>query len=325
MLGDGKLRLVQPPNPQMGNFKMIKNNTKTDYKLLFSLIAVGLIWGTTFLGIRIAIETIPPWYSTSIRNFIAAIIVFFILIFKNELRWIGWKSFLQQTILAVLMLVFSNGFTTIAEQTLPSGLTSIICAINPVIVFILSILFRMQKPTFQGFVGVLIGFCGILFIFKDGLDDILNPDYKTGVIFLIIAVTSWALGTIYVKKFGQNSNSISLNIFYQFMIAGCIQIVLANIFYPDSNYQNWSNDSIFAIIYLAIFGSVVALFCYQYALKKVAPIQVSILTYVNTIIAVFLGWMIKDEVIKQEFIIATVLIIIGVFIINYKKKIKSIS
>ena len=235
------------------------------------------------------------------------------------------EIFLSTSHFSHLDVGFFNGFTTIAEQTLPSGLTSIICAINPVMVFVLSIFFRIQKPTFQGFIGVLIGFCGILFIFKDGLGDILNPDYKIGVVFLLIAILSWALGTIYVKKFGQNSNSISLNIYYQFMIAGCIQIVLANIFYPNSNYQNWSNDSVFAMIYLAIFGSVVALFSYQYALKKVAPIQVSILTYVNTIIAVFLGWIVKDEVIKQEFIIATLLIILGVFIINYKKKVKPIS
>ena len=298
-------------------------NPKTDYKLLFCLIAVGLIWGTTFLGIRVAIETIPPWYSTSIRNFIAAFIVFIILIFRKELRWIGWQSFFQQAILATLMLVFSNGFTTIAEQTLPSGLTSIICAINPVMVFLLSIFFKIQKPTLKGFIGVLIGFCGILFIFKDGLGDILNPDYKTGVVFLLIAIFSWALGTIYVKKFGQSTNSISLNIFYQFMIAGCIQLVLANIFYKDSNFQNWSFESILALVYLAIFGSVIALFAYQYALKKVAPIQVSILAYVNTIIAVFLGWLIKDEIIKKEFIIATLLIILGVFIINYKKERKN--
>ena len=300
-------------------------NSKTDFKLLFCLVAVGLIWGTTFLGIRVAIETIPPWYSTSIRNFIAAFIVFIILIFTNDLKWIGRKSFFQQAIAATLMLVFSNGFTTIAEQTLPSGLTSIICAVNPVLVFVFSIFFKIQKPTYQGFIGVLIGFSGIVFIFKDGLGDILNPDYKTGVVFLIIAITSWSLGTIYVKKSSQNSNSISLNIFYQFMIAGCIQIVLANLFYPNSNYKNWSNQSIFAMIYLAVFGSVLALFCYQYALKKVAPIQVSILTYVNTIIAVFLGWLIKNEVIKSEFIIATLLIILGVFIINYRKKTKSIS
>lgn len=300
-------------------------NQKKDFKLLFCLIAVGLIWGTTFLSIRIAIETIPPWYSTCIRNFIAAAIVFVILISRKELRWIGWKSFSQQAILSVLMLIFSNGFTTIAEQSLPSGLTSIICAINPVFVFVLSILFKMQKPTLQGFIGVLIGFSGILFIFKDGLGDILNPEYKVGVAYLLIAISSWGIATIYVKKFDQKSNSISLNIFYQFTIAAIIQLVLANVFYPNSNYQNWSSNSILAVVYLAVFGSVLALFCYQYALKKVAPIEVSILTYVNTIIAVFLGWLIKDEVIKQEFVIATLLIISGVFIINYKKKVKPVS
>ena len=300
-------------------------NQNTDYKLIFCLIAVGLIWGTTFLSIGIAIETIPPWYSTAIRNFIAAFIVFIILIFRKEFRWIGMKSYLQQAVLAILMLVFSNGFTTIAEQTLPTGLTSIICAINPVMVFLLSIFFKIQRPTLQGFLGVFVGFCGVLFIFKDGLGDILNADYKTGVAFLTFAIFSWALGTIYVKKFGNNSNTIALNIFYQFMTAAVIQIVLANCLYSDSNYQNWSQKSIFAVVYLAIFGSVLALFSYQYALKKVAPIQVSILSYVNTIIAVFLGWYTNDEVIKKEFVIATLLIIFGVYIINFKKKVKPIS
>jgi drug/metabolite transporter (DMT)-like permease len=293
---------------------------KTDPKLLICLILVGLVWGTTYLGISIAIETIPPWYSTTIRNSLAAMIVLVYLVFVKDLKWIGWKSFGHQAFASILMLVFANGFTTIAEQTLPSGLTSILSAFNPVVVFLLSIFFNLQKPTFKGFAGVAVGFCGMLFIFKDGLGDILNPDYKTGVIFLGIAILSWAGGTIFTKKMGQSKNSIALNIFYQFSIAAAIQLVLANVFYTSSNYKNWSIESILAVCYLAVFGSVVALFAYQYALKKVSPIQVSILTYVNTIIAVFLGWLIKDEVIKNNFIVATILIIIGVFIINYKKK-----
>ena len=153
-------------------------------KLLVSMIIVGVVWGTTFLGISIAVETIPPWYSTAIRNFIAASILFLILLFQKEFKWIGWKSFRQQLVLSVLMIVFANGFTTIAEQTLPSGLTSIISAINPVVIFLLSIGFQLQKPSTKGFIGVLLGFSGVVFIFKDGLGDILNPNYKTGVIFL---------------------------------------------------------------------------------------------------------------------------------------------
>ena len=281
---------------------------------------VGLVWGTTFLGISIAVETIPPWYSTSIRNFIAASIIFIILLFQKEFKWIGWKSLKQQLILSVLMLVFANGFTTIAEQTLPSGLTSIISAINPVIIFLLSIGFQLQKPTLKGFAGVLLGFAGVVFIFKDGLGDILNPNYETGVLFLSIAILSWGLGTIYSKKISNQSNKLMLNLFYQFFLASVIQIVLSVLLYPNSEIESWSIKSIAAIIYLAVFGSVIAMFSYQYALQRVTPIQVSILTYVNTVIAVFLGWFLNHEVVTKDFIIAVILIIIGVFVINYKGK-----
>ncbi len=291
-----------------------------DVKLILSMIIVGLVWGTTFLGISIAVETIPPWYSTTIRNFIAASIIFIILLFQKEFKWIGWNSLKQQLILSVLMLVLANGFTTIAEQTLPSGLTSIISAINPVIIFLLSIGFQLQKPTWKGFLGVLLGFSGVLFIFKDGLGDILNPDYKTGVLFLSIAILSWGFGTIYSKKISQQPNNLMLNLFYQFLLAAIIQIILSVILHPNSEIENWSVKSIGAVIYLAVFGSVIAMFSYQYALQRVTPIQVSILTYVNTVIAVFLGWYLNNEVVKKDFIIAVVLIIIGVFVINYKGK-----
>lgn len=291
-----------------------------DVKLILSMIIVGLVWGTTFLGISIAVETIPPWYSTTIRNFIAASIIFIILLFQKEFKWIGWKSLKQQLILSVLMLVFANGFTTVAEQTLPSGLTSIISAINPVIIFLLSIGFQLQKPTLKGFTGVLLGFSGVVFIFKDGLGDILNPNYKTGVLFLSIAILSWGFGTIYSKKISSQPNNLMLNLFYQFILAAAIQIVISLILYPNSEIETWSIKSIAAVIYLAVFGSVVAMFSYQYALQRVTPIQVSILTYVNTIIAVFLGWYLNHEVVTKDFIIAVILIIIGVFVINYKGK-----
>lgn len=291
-----------------------------DVKLILSMIIVGLVWGTTFLGISIAVETIPPWYSTTIRNFIAASIIFIILLFQKEFKWIGWFSLKQQLILSVLMLVFANGFTTIAEQTLPSGLTSIISAINPVIIFLLSIAFQLQKPTWKGILGVLLGFSGVLFIFKDGLGDILNPNYKTGVLFLSIAILSWGLGTIYSKKISNKPSNLMLNLFYQFLLASLIQIVLSVILYPNSEIENWSIKSIGAVVYLAVFGSVITMFSYQYALQRVTPIQVSILTYVNTLIAVFLGWYLNNEVVTKDFIIAVILIIIGVFVINYKGK-----
>lgn len=295
-------------------------NTKPDLKLIFSLVIVGIVWGTTYLGIRVAVESIPPWFITSIRQGIAALIVLGILLYKKQLSWIGWNNLKFQLIPSLLMIVIANGFTTIAEQSLPSGLTSIMSALSPVIIFIGGILFGIEKPRLKGLIGVLLGFLGVVFIFRNGLEDILDPNYKTGMLFLSIAIMSWSAGTVYSKKHTHKSNNIALNLFYQFSISSLIQFALAFIFSSDTDVNTWSLRSISAVLYLAVFGSVLAFFCYHYALKRVTAVQVSILNYVNTIIAVFLGWLLLDEVITFDFIIATALIILGVFIINYKKK-----
>lgn len=295
-------------------------NPKIDLKLLFCLAVVAIVWGTTYFGIRVAVETIQPWYITSMRQGLAALIVFFILIFKKELSWIGWPNFKLQFIPAVLMIVVANGFTTIAEQTLPSGLTSILSALAPVVIFIGSVLVGLQKPSLKGIIGIAIGFSGVVFIFRDGLGAILDPNYKTGILFLSIAILSWSSGTVYSKFHIHKSNNIALNLFYQFSIAAIIQLVLAQIFSPNVDVSLWSTRSIFAVLYLSIFGSVLAFFCYLYALKRVTAIQVSILNYINTVIAVFLGWLFLNEVITPDFIYATIMIILGVFIINYQRK-----
>ncbi len=296
-----------------------------DYKLIFALAAVGIIWGTTFLGIRVAVETIPPWFVTSIRQGLAGIIMMTILLFKKELKWIGWENLKHQLVPSILMVVVANGFTTIAEQTLPSGLASVISALSPILIFLGSILFGLQKMSLRGFIGVIIGFSGVVFIFKDGLSSFLDADYRIGMIFMAFAISSWAAGTIYIKTHANKSNNIVLNLFYQFTSASCIQLVLAFIFSPNPDLSSWSSRSILAALYLSIFGSVIAFFCYNYALKHVTAVQVSILSYINTIIAVFLGWLLLDEIITIDFLIATALIILGVFIVNYKKKEKKVS
>ena len=148
----------------------------------------------------------------------------------------------------------------------------------------------------------------------------VDPNYKTGILFLSIAILSWSAGTVYSKFHIHKSNNIALNLFYQFSIAAIIQLVLAQIFSPNVDVSLWSTRSIFAVLYLSIFGSVLAFFCYLYALKRVTAIQVSILNYINTVIAVFLGWLFLNEVITPDFIYATIMIILGVFIINYQRK-----
>ena len=289
-----------------------------DPKLILAIITVALVWGTTFLGIRIAVETIPPWFVAGIRQLLAGIILFVILLFSKKLKWIGWKNFKNQIILASLMLIVANGMTTVAEKHLTSSLASLISSTSPLLVFILSIFFSLQKFSIRGLVGILLGFSGILLIFKDGLQDLLNPEYRNGVIFIFIAIFGWAFGTIFTKKINHIPQNISLNLFYQFSFAGVIQIIFGFIASDEIEVSNWSLKSILATIYLAIFGSIIAFFAFHLALKKITPTQISILSYINTIIAIFLGWLILNEPITLTFLAAAVLIICGVFITNYK-------
>lgn len=289
-----------------------------DIKLLIAVCIVAIVWGTTFLGIRVAVETIPGWFVAGIRQFLAGIIMLIILISKKELKWIGWKNLSYQLIFSTLMLIGANGLTTVAEENLSSSLAALISATSPILVFLGSIFIGLQKFSYRGFLGVLLCFGGVIFIFWDGIQELANPEFRTGIILLFCAITGWASGTIFTKKMNIQSKNISLNLFYQFMFAGIVQIIFALVFTENYNFENWSIKGISAMIYLAIFGSVITFFSFHYALTKISPIQVSILYYFNTIIAIILGWLILDEEISIKFIFATILIICGVFITNYK-------
>lgn len=275
------------------------------------------MWGTTFLSIRVAVETIPAWFVAGIRQLLAGIIMLMILLYRKEFKWIGWKNLKYQLIFSTLMLIIANGMTTVAEESVTSSLASLMSACSPIVVFLGSVAIGLQKFSFRALIGIILCFSGILFIFWDGLNDLSNPDYLMGVIFLFVAILGWASGTIFTKKLNLQSKNITLNLFYQFMFAGIIQLIFAFLFSENYNFENWSAVSISATLYLAVFGSVAAFFAFHYALTKISPVQVSILAYINTIISIFLSWLILNETISAKFIIAAVLIILGVFITNY--------
>lgn len=291
-----------------------------DYKLTLAILTVAIVWGTTFLSIRVAVETIPAWFVAGIRQFLASFIMLMILLYRGQFQWIGWKNLGYQLIFSSLMLIIANGLTTVAEETLTSSLTSLISASSPIIVFLGSVALGLQKFTFKALIGVLMCFGGITFIFWDGIQDLANPAYRLGIFLLFCGILGWASGTIFTKKMNIQSKNISLNLFYQFAFAGIIQLIFAFLFTENYNFENWSVLSVSATLYLALFGSVAAFFAYHYALTKVSPVQVSILAYINTIISIFLSWLILDEKISAKFIIAALLIILGVFVINYNRE-----
>lgn len=298
---------------------ILKDSFK-NYSVLLAVLVVAIVWGTTFLGIRIAVETVPPWFVAGIRQCIAALLILPYLIYKKQLKMLSGRDLMIQMILSTLMLIGANGLTTVAEKDLSSSLASLISSSSPLMVFILSLLFGMQKFNLKALSGVILGFCGILLIFWDGLSDLANEGYRNGIIAMGAAVMGWALGTIFSKKNLSKPQNIFLNLFYQFAFAGVVQVVFGLMSSDKIEVSEWSFKSWAAILYLGIFGSVAAYFAFNFLLKKLAPTQVSILSYVNTIIAIFLGWLVLDEEISWQFILAAVMIISGVFITNKAMK-----
>lgn len=288
-------------------------------KLYLALFCVAFFWGTTFLGIRIGIETIPPFLLAGIRNLISGFIIFFYLLFQRKLEPINPRQFLRAFILAIMMIVLANGLTTYSEKYITSGLASLISTLSPFFVLILNLILGKEKLSIKTTLGILLGMFGIFLIYQNSLSDLLNPEYRQGVFAILIAVLMWAIGTIITKKGSENSLTMLMNVSVQMIIAGIILTAIQFILTPTISTENWSLRSVAAMIYLAIFGSVVGYVSYSYLITQMSSTKVSVLSYVNVVVALFLGWLILDEIITSRIIIAASLIIGGVFIVNYNK------
>jgi len=288
-------------------------------KLYLALFCVAFFWGTTFLGIRIGIETIPPFLLAGIRNLISGFIIFFYLLFQRKLEPINPRQFLRAFILSIMMIVLANGLTTYSEKYITSGLASLISTLSPFFVLILNLILGNEKLSIKTTLGILLGMFGIFLIYQNSLSDLLNPEYRQGVFAILIAVLMWAIGTIITKKGSENSLTMLMNVSVQMIIAGIILTAIQFILTPTISTESWSLRSVLAMVYLAVFGSVVGYVAYSYLITQMSSTKVSVLSYVNVVVALFLGWLILDETITSRIIIAASLIIGGVFIVNYKK------
>jgi drug/metabolite transporter (DMT)-like permease len=288
-------------------------------KLYLALFCVAFFWGTTFLGIRVGVETIPPFLLAGIRNLISGSIIFFYLLSQKKLEKVNPTQFFRAFILSILMIVLANGLTTYSEKYITSGLASLISTLTPFCVLILNLILGQEKMSAKTIFGILLGMSGIFLIYQSSLTDLLIPEYRQGIFALLLAILAWSIGTIIMKKGSENALGMLMNVCVQMLIAGVVLTSFQLLTTPDISVESWSTQSIFAMVYLAIFGSVVGYVAFSYLLTQLPSTKVVVLSYVNLVVALFLGWLILDETITSRIIAATVLIISGVFIVNYKK------
>ena len=292
-------------------------------KLYLSVFCVAFFWGTTFLGIRIAVETIPPFVVAGARNLMAGSIILLYLIYIGKLEWMTLRQLLRALMLSVLMIVLANGLTTFAEKFISSGLASLISTLSPLCVLVLNLGLGNEKLSLKTTLGIVLGMSGIFLVYQNSLADLLNPNYRLGIVAILIAVFTWSAGTIITKKGLQNPAPILLNVAIQMIFAGSILFIIQFCTNQNIVVSSFSVRSQFAVLYLTIFGSVITYVAYTYLISQWSSTKVSVLSYVNVVVALFFGWLILDEVVSTKMIFATILIIIGVFIVNYKKATKN--
>jgi drug/metabolite transporter (DMT)-like permease len=293
-------------------------------KLYLSVFCVAFFWGTTFLGIRIGLETIPPFILAGLRNLISGSLIALYLIYSKKMQLLTTRQIARAFLLSILMIVLANGLTTYSEKYINSSLASLVTTLSPLFVFGMNLLLGTEKLSLKTLLGIFLSLLGMFLIYLNTAEKLENPNYQLGILAIVIAVLSWSVGTIITKKGQKIPASILLNVCTQMFFAGMILTSYQLLTTPDLNSSTWSIRSISAIFYLAIFGSVVGYIAYSYLITQWPSTKVSVLTYVNVVVALFLGWLLLDEVITGKMILATAFIIAGVGIVNYRKKLKNV-
>lgn len=288
---------------------------RKDLLAYLALGAICLIWGTTYLALRVAVVGFPPFLFVVIRQIIAgSILVGLVLAFgKSKLPSAGeiWK----QAIAGFFMLSMGNGLVAYAEVTIPSGIAAIICSMMPMWVILINLTVnRDERPTLPILIGAALGLAGIILIFVQDLDALSNMAYRWGIFLTLLATVSWACASVWLKKRKSTSNPF-MSAGLQMFFAG-VWLIPFSLTFDDLSNVTWSTDTIYAMIYLIAIGSIVAYGCYTYALKKLPMTILSLYAYVNPLVAVVLGWLILDEQLNARIGIAFAVTVGGIYLVN---------
>jgi drug/metabolite transporter (DMT)-like permease len=288
--------------------------------VLAAFAAVYLIWGSTYLGIRFAVETLPPFLMGGARFLISGLILYTWLRATGTPTpsKINWR---RAAIAAALLLGIGNGGVNWAEQKVPSGLTALIIAGTPVW-FALFDWLRPGgvRPTLQTALGIVVGFAGVmLLVGSRSVWQGTAVDF-TGVAALLLASMAWASGSLYTK-YAEKPESPMMTAAQQ-MIAGGTILSLAGLLLGEVSAFEWSKvsaRSLTAFAYLTFVGSLVGFSAYAWLLKATTPARASTYAYVNPVIAVFLGWAIGGETLTGRMLLAAGIIVVGIIIITMRR------
>lgn len=283
-------------------------------KIVLGYIIISIVWGSTWLVIRLGLNSLTPLIASGLRFIAASIMIYFFMKYKKVSLQLDSLSIKIYFFLGVFSYFIPFGLVYWGEQFVPSGLASIIFAIFPFMVMLFSkIALKNEIIDRNKLIGVILGFAGIYLIFSDDLTlDFTN--YFWGIIALLSSAILQAISAVVIKKYGKNLNPISMN-FLPVSIGGSLLLISGTIF-EDFSKIIFDLNSIFSIIYLAFFGTLISFTIYYWLLKRINIVILALNSFITPIIAIFLGWLVLNETLEKNSLYGSLFVLAGLLLSN---------
>ena len=284
-------------------------------QVALAFFAIYILWGSTYLAIRYAVETIPPLFTASFRHLVAGAIL---------LLWCLWKK-LRPTlaqlrasvIIGALFFLGGHGALHWAEQRIDSGLASLLIATEPIFVFLLAAAAEKRwRMNAWLLAGIALGLGGVALLFgKNSL--ITGQGMAIAAVVTLLGALSWAIGIIYSRTSHLSGSPLLLSALS--LLSGSLLLLLAGTVAGEGrgfHFANVSHRSWLALAYLIVFGSLITFTAYNWLLERYSPTLVATHTYVNPIVAVLLGWLLAKEAVTLNVALAGAMVIGAVVLVD---------
>ncbi|HTK47931.1 MAG TPA: EamA family transporter [Gemmatimonadaceae bacterium] len=286
-------------------------------RLIAAFAAVYLVWGSTYLAIRFAVETLPPLLMAGCRFLLSGAIILAFARMHGRRSWPTAREWRTAFISGSLLLLGGNGGVVWAEQRVPSGIAALLVAVVPLWMVLLDWLRPGgHRPKTAVFAGVGLGLVGLLLLV--GPDTVRGGGTDTiGALVLVAASLAWAAGSLYTK-FAPRASSGMVEAGSQMLAGGVALVLVAALFGEPAQLDlaHASTRSLLGFAYLVTFGSLIGFTAYFYLLAHTTAAKAATYAYVNPVVAVFLGWALGHESVTRRTVLAAAVILAGVAIIT---------
>jgi drug/metabolite transporter (DMT)-like permease len=299
---------------------MSKTKAPSRFAVILAFGLVYLFWGSTYLAIDVAVQSIPPALMCAVRFSIAGVVMLGACAVMKRRIWYSAQQIGLAAVVGILLLMGGNLTLSWAELSVPSGLAALIVAITPLWFLVLdSLLLGHHRISWRGRAGLALGIVGLFVLFWPELHTTsqLGRRELFASLSLLGGSFSWALGSVLSKRWQSGMDVFSATA-WQVTAAGIANFLFALVL-GDLSRVTWTTRSVSAVFYLIVCGSWIGYTAYIWLLEHVPTSKVSTYAYVNPVVAVFLGWLILHERVDRFIVMGSIIVVLSVILVTSAK------